>query len=82
MNFHQSSKKLSILTPDTENNLNKPPKNPFKRQNKVQQWFTTRGSYVHDKPMVKIFGGIPKMLVLLQFSQNIDGFRQNYSQGF
>ena len=27
---------------------------------------TTRGSYVH-KPMVKIFGGIPKVLVLCNF---------------
>ena len=32
-----------------------PPPNGIrvKRQIKVWQWFTTRGSYVHDKPMVK-----------------------------
>ena len=41
---------------------------------------TTRGSYVH-KPMVK-FWGHPEMFLFLQFSQNIDGFRQNDSQGF
>ena len=51
-------------------------------QIKVQQWMTTRGSYVH-KHYGKIFGGIPKMLVLFfQFSQNIDDFRQNNLQGF
>ena len=42
---------------------------------------TTRGSYVH-KSMVEIFGGILKMLVLCNFSQKVDGFRQNDSQGF
>ena len=41
---------------------------------------TTRGSYVHNS-MVKFFGGIPKMQ-FMQFSQNIDGFKQNDSQGF
>ena len=42
---------------------------------------TTRGSDVH-KTYGKIFGGILKMLVLCNFSQNIDGFRQKDSQGF
>ena len=42
-----------------------------------------RGSYVH-KSMVDFFfwGGDPKIVGFMQFSQNIDGFRQNYSQGF
>ena len=48
MNFHQSSKKCSILTTDiTENNL-KPHLNQCKRQIKVQQCLATRGSYVHN----------------------------------
>ena len=42
---------------------------------------TTRGSYVHNS-VVEFWGGIPKMLVFMQFFQNIDGFRQNDSQGF
>ena len=45
----------------------------------VQQWMTSRGSYVH-KPMAKIFGA--SQFFFFQFSQNIDGFRQNDSQGF
>ena len=39
-----------------------------------------RGSYVHNYG--EIFGGIPKMLSFMQFSQNIGGFKQNDSQGF
>ena len=34
--------------------------------------------YIHGK----IFGGIPENVSFMQFSQNIDGFRQNDSQGF
>ena len=43
----------------------------------------TRGSYVH-KPMVNIFFWVhpENAFLLLQFSQNIDGFRQSESQGF
>ena len=37
---------------------------------------------MYHKPMVKIFGGIPKLLLFLQVSLNIDSFRQNDSQGF
>ena len=37
--------------------------------------FITRGSYVH-KPVVK-FSGASQFLLLLQFSQNIDGFRNS-----
>ena len=40
----------------------------------------TRGSYVHNS-MVK-FGGGASHVSFMQFSQNIGGFRQNYSQGF
>ena len=40
----------------------------------------TRESYVHICGI--IFGGISKMFSFMQFSQNIDGFRQNNSQGF
>ena len=40
----------------------------------------TRGSYVHNS-MVEVSGDIPKMLVLY-IAQNIDGFRENDSQGF
>ena len=39
-----------------------------------------RGSYVHNS-MVK-FGGYRENVSFMQFSQNIDGFRQNDSQGF
>ena len=41
---------------------------------------TTRGNYVH-KPMVT-FRGHPENVSFMQFSQNIDGFTQNDSQGF
>ena len=41
----------------------------------------TRGSYVHIS-MGIILGGIPIMLVFMQFSTKIDGFEQKYSQGF
>ena len=40
----------------------------------------TRGSYVQNF-MVKIWGD-PEHVSFMQFSQNIDGFRQNDSQGF
>ena len=40
----------------------------------------TRGSYVHNSRWQK-FLGHPKNVSLMQFSQNIDGFRQNDSQG-
>ena len=40
----------------------------------------TRGSYVHNS-MVK-FRGHPENGSFMQFSHNIDGFRQNGSQGF
>ena len=49
-------------------------------QIKVLQWFTTRGSYTH-KPMVR-FGGHPENVSFLQFSQNIDDFKQNDSEDF
>ena len=39
----------------------------------------TRGNYVHNS-MGKIFEGHPKTVSLMQFSQNMDGFRQNDSQ--
>ena len=48
----------------SENNL-KPPQNPFKRQIKIWQWSTTRGSYVH-KPMGK-FKGIQKSIFFAIF---------------
>ena len=40
--------------------------------------------YIIIKLYGRIFGGIPKMLVLINmlFSQKTDGFRQTYSQGF
>ena len=41
----------------------------------------TRGSYVNNY-MVKFGGGHPENVSFMQFSQNIDGFRQNNSQGF
>ena len=47
-------------------------------QYNVQQNMATRGSNVQYG---KILGGIPKMLVFIQFSQNI-GFRQNNLQSF
>ena len=45
----------------------------------------TRGSYVHDSMVTFFFlggGGHPENVSFMQFSQNIDGFRQNDSQGF
>ena len=41
----------------------------------------TRGSYVHNS-MVNFFGGHPENVSFMQFSQSIDGFRQNDSKGF
>ena len=43
--------------------------------------YATRGSYVHNS-MVEFSGGIPKILIFMQFLQKIDGFRQKDSQGF
>ena len=63
----------------SENNL-KPSLNQFKRQIKVQQSMATRGSYVHN-PVVKL-SGASQNVSFMQFSQNIDGFRQSNSQGF
>ena len=40
----------------------------------------TSWSYVHNS-MVR-FQGHPENVSFMQFSQNIIGFRQNYSQGF
>ena len=40
----------------------------------------TRGSYVHNS--VETFSGASQKLSYMQFSQNIDGFRRNNSQGF
>ena len=42
--------------------------NTFKRQIKVQQWFTTGGSYVH-KPMIKFSGASPKCYLFAIFSK-------------
>ena len=79
MHFHQSVKKCSIPTPETRKQCHTSLES-IKRQIKVQQWMATRGSYVH-KLMVNILGASSKF-IFLQFSQNIDGFRQNDSQGF
>ena len=38
------------------------------------------GHYVHIS-MGIILGGIPIIIVFMQFSTKIDGFEQNYSQG-
>ena len=40
----------------------------------------TRGSYVHNS-MVEVLGA-SQFFFFLQFSQKIDGFRQQDSQGF
>ena len=47
-------------------------------QIKVQQYMATRGSYVHNS-MVKFY---PENISFVQFSQSVDGLRQNDSQGF
>ena len=47
-------------------------------QIKFHQFMDTRGSYVHNS-MVRFSGASQ---CFMQFSQNIDGFRQNESQGF
>ena len=77
MNFHQSFKKCSILTPDNR----KQPQTSLdqvKRQIKVQKNMDTRGSCVHD-PMVKFWEA--SRISFMQFSQNIDGSSQNDLQG-
>ena len=40
----------------------------------------TRGSYVHN--FMETFWGASRKISFMQFPQNIDGFRQNDSQGF
>ena len=40
----------------------------------------TRGSYVHNS-MVE-FSGASQNVSFMEFPQNVDGFRQNDSQGF
>ena len=42
---------------------------------------TTRGSYVHNS-MVNFSGASRKYYSFMQFSQNMDGFWQNDSEGF
>ena len=44
----------------------------------------TRWIYVQYEPMVKFLGSIPEIhfFFFVQIFQNIDGFRQNNSQGF
>ena len=74
MNFHKSFKKYSILTSNIRKQPQSP-KNQLKRQIEIQQWMNTRGTYMYIYG--KILIGIPK----LQFSQNIDVFRQKDSQG-
>ena len=60
--FHQSFKKSSILTPDIRKQpLSQTPLESIKGQIKVQQWFTTRGSYVH-KPMARFSGASPQLI--------------------
>ena len=49
-------------------------------QIKVQQFMATRGSYGHNS-MVE-FTGHPENVSFTQFSQNIDGFRQNDLHSF
>ena len=64
--FHQSFKKSSILTPDIRKQpLPQTPLASIKAQIKVQQWFTTRGSYVH-KPMAR-FSGHPPNFFFFKF---------------
>ena len=41
----------------------------------------TRGSYVHNS-MAELSGASQKNVSFMQFSQKIDGFRQNDSLGF
>ena len=60
MNFHQSFKKCSILTPDIRKLLY----NYFKRQIKVQQNTCMSNWRGCTQVYGKILGGIPKMLVL------------------
>ena len=43
---------------------------------------TNRGSYVHTCNSMANFRGHPENVSFMQFSQNVDGFRQNDLQGF
>ena len=59
--------------------------NHFKRQIEGQQWTITKESYVGlHKPMVRFSGPPPPNFFLggMHIFPNIDGFRQNNSQGF
>ena len=61
MNFINHCLKSAAFSLQTSENNLKPPKNNFKRQINVQQWFTTRGSYVH-KIMVTFSGASQKLV--------------------
>ena len=69
MNFHQSFKKCSILTPD----IRKQPQTLIRINLKgiltCNEIWPPRGSYVHNSD--RIFGGIPKMLVLCNFLRKL-----------
>ena len=83
MNFHQSFKKCSILTPD----IRKQPQTSLeliKKHIKVQLNMATRygAMYIVHKSMVEFSGASRKFNFMQLFSQKIDGFRQKDSQGF
>ena len=66
MNFHQSFKKCSILTPDIRTQPHTSLES-FKLYIKVKLNMASRGSYVYNS----MVGGHPKMLVLCNFLRKI-----------
>ena len=76
MNFHQSFKKCSILTPD----IRKQPQINLKGTLKFNEIWPLEGAmYI---TLWDNFLGHPENVSCKQFSQKIDGFRQKDSQGF
>ena len=76
MNFHQSFKKCSILTPD----IRKQPQINLKGTLKFNEIWPLEGAmYI---TLWENFQGHPENVSFKQFSQKIDVFRQIDSQGF
>ena len=80
MNFHKSFKQCSILTPDTKKQPQISLQSIIKGKLRCSKCSPLEGGmYIN---LWTNFQGHPENVIFLQFSQNMDGFRQNDSHGF
>ena len=80
MTFHQSGEKCSILTPDIRKQSPSLIRINFKDKLRFNNSWQLEGAmYI---TLWKLLGAASQKISFMQFSQNIDGFRQNDSQGF